>query len=132
MFGMSDKAKEEKRRYEADMQQLRAQQEMEVRMLQRQAQIQAATINTNTIGTVSDYRGQYNMPKEDTSTILRNVQANMRQLHDEVNRLKGFYEWMIHAYPETIAQYKALMDLQRASNANNSEAGEARVERASN
>ena len=137
MFGTSRK-KLEKEQYEADMQQLRAQQGEEIRMLQRQAQLQAATINTNTTGTVSDYRGQYNTAvntlgsiSSDTSTILRNVRADMRGLHDEVTKLKGFYEWMIHAYPETIAQYKALMDLQRASSANNSEAGEARVERAS-
>ena len=111
MFGMS---KEEKRRYEAQMQQLRAQQETEIRMLQRQAQLQANM-------TTADYRGQYNTAmnasgqsvSSDTSTILRNVRADMRGLHDEVTKLKGFYEWMIHAYPETIAQYKALMDLQK-------------------
>ncbi len=129
MFGTSRK-KLEKQQYEADMQQLKAQQEMEVRMLQRQAQLQAATITTNTTGTVSDYRGQYSMPQDNTSTILRNLQANMRQLHDEVNRLKGFYEWMIHAYPETVAQYKALMDLQRASSNIETVAGQ-NAERAS-
>jgi uncharacterized protein YlxW (UPF0749 family) len=129
MFGTSRK-KLEKQQYEADMQQLKAQQEMEVRMLQRQAQLQAATIVTNTIGTASDYRGQYSMPQDNTSTILRNLQANVRQLHDEVNRLTGFYEWMIHAYPETIAQYKALMDLQRASSNIETVAGQ-NAERAS-
>ena len=126
MFGTSRK-KLEKQQYEADMQQLKAQQDMEMRMLKRQAQIQAATITTNTTGTtgtISDYRGQYSMPKDDTSTILRNVQASVRGLHDEVIRLKGFYEWMIHAYPETIAQYKALMDLQRASSNNETVAGQ--------
>jgi hypothetical protein len=114
MFGMST---EERRRYEADMQQLRA---------QRQAHLQANI-------TTSDYRGQYNTAmnasgqsvSSDTSTILRNVRADMRGLHDEVTKLKGFYEWMIHAYPETIAQYKALMDLQRAST--NNETGEQSV-----
>jgi hypothetical protein len=65
------------------------------------------------------------MPKEDTSTILRNVRADVRELHNQVTKLRGFYEWMIHAYPETIAQYKALMDLQQA--ASNNEAGEQRV-----
>jgi hypothetical protein len=123
MFGMS---KEERRRYEADMQQLRAQQETEIRMLQRQAQLQGANITT------ADYRGQYNTAVNtlgnvgsDTSTILRNVRADIRGLHDEVTKLKGFYEWMIHAYPETIAQYKALMDLQRAASSN--ETGEQSV-----
>lgn len=50
------------------------------------------------------------------STILRNIQGDINELRHEMEKLKGFYEWMIHAYPETIAQYKALMDLQRASN----------------
>jgi len=129
MFGTSRK-KLEKQQYEADMQQLKAQQDMEMRMLQRQAQLQAATITTNTTGTISDYRGQYSMPQDNTSTILRNLQASVRGLHDEVNRLKGFYEWMIHAYPETIAQYKALMDLQRASSNNETVVGQ-NAERAS-
>lgn len=65
------------------------------------------------------------MPKEDTSTILRNVQGDIREMRNEMIKLRGFYEWMIHAYPETIAQYKALMDLQQA--ASNNEAGEQRV-----
>jgi hypothetical protein len=119
-------SKEERRRYEADMQQLRAQQETEIRMLQRQAQLQGANITT------ADYRGQYSgniVSGSDTSTVLRNVQRDMREMRDEMVKLKGFYEWMIHAYPETIAQYKALMDLQRA--ASNNEAGETRAERAS-
>lgn len=128
MFGMSDKAKEEKRRYEADMQQLRAQQETEIRMLQRQAQIQGTIQGANI--TTSDYRGQYSgniVSGSDTSTILRNVQGDIREMRNEMIKLRGFYEWMIHAYPETIAQYKALMDLQRAASSNNSEAGEQSV-----
>jgi hypothetical protein len=127
MFGMS---KEERRRYEADMQQLRAQQETEIRMLQRQAQLQGAIQGANI--TTSDYRGQYNTAVNalgnvgsDTSTILRNVQGDIREMRNEMIKLRGFYEWMIHAYPETIAQYKALMDLQRAASSN--ETGEQSV-----
>lgn len=123
MFGMS---KEEKRRYEAQMQQLRAQQETEIRMLQRQAQIQGTIQGANI--TTSDYRGQYSgniVSGSDTSTILRNVQGDIREMRNEMIKLRGFYEWMIHAYPETIAQYKALMDLQRAASSN--ETGEQSV-----
>ena len=122
MFGMS---KEERRRYEAEMYQLRAQQETEIRMLQRQVQIQGANITT------SDYRGQYSgniVSGSDISTTLRNAQRDMREMRDEMIKLRGFYEWMIHAYPETITQYKALMDLQRAST--NNEAGEQRAQSA--
>ena len=123
MFGMS---KEEKRRYEAQMQQLRAQQETEIRMLQRQAQIQGTIQGANI--TTSDYRGQYSgniVSGSDPSTILRNVQGDIREMRNEMIKLRGFYEWMIHAYPETIAQYKALMDLQRAASSN--ETGEQSV-----
>lgn len=65
------------------------------------------------------------MPQDNTSTILRNVQGDIQKMRNEMIMLRGFYEWMIHAYPETIAQYKALMDLQRASS--NNEVGEQRV-----
>lgn len=130
MFGTSRK-KLEKQQYEAVMQQLKAQQEMEVRMLQRQAQLQANM-------TTADYRGQYNTAmnalgqsvSSDTSTILRNVQGDIREMRNEMIMLRGFYEWMIHAYPETIAQYKALMDLQRAASNNETVAGQ-NAERAS-
>jgi hypothetical protein len=112
------------------MQQLRAQQETEIRMLQRQAQLQGAIQGANI--TTSDYRGQYNTAVNalgnvgsDTSTILRNVQGDIREMRNEMIKLRGFYEWMIHAYPETIAQYKALMDLQRAASSN--ETGEQSV-----
>lgn len=69
-------------------------------------------IITNTTGIV----GNYQSTATETSTILRNLQSTVYELRNEMVRLRGFYEWMIHAYPETIAQYKALMDLQRASN----------------
>jgi len=65
------------------------------------------------------------MPQDNTSTILRNVQGDIQKMRNEMIMLRGFYEWMIHAYPETIAQYKALMDLQQA--ASNNEAGAQRV-----
>lgn len=130
MFGTSRK-KLEKQQYEANMQQLKAQQEMEVRMLQRQAQLQANM-------TTADYRGQYNTAmnalgqsvSSDTSTILRNVQGDIQKMRNEMIMLRGFYEWMIHAYPETITQYKALMDLQRASSNIETVAGQ-NAERAS-
>jgi hypothetical protein len=107
MFGMST---EERRRYEADMQQIRA---------QRQAHLQANM-------TTADYRASGSISSgSDISTILRNVQGDIREMRNEMIKLKGFYEWMIHAYPETIAQYKALMDLQRAASSN--ETGEQSV-----
>lgn len=75
-------------------------------------------------GGYSDPQGAYGSPlglstgtvtQQNTGTILRNIQGDINELRHEMVRLRGFYEWMIHAYPETITQYKALMDLQRAS-----------------
>jgi hypothetical protein len=46
--------------------------------------------------------------------------VEMAELRGEVNRatqkvehINGFYTWLIETYPETVAQYKALMDLQK-------------------
>ncbi len=94
----------------------------------------AITTNTTTIlGGYSDPQGVYGSPigqstgtvtPHNTGTILRNIQGDISEMRNEMIRLRGFYEWMIHAYPETIAQYKALMDLQRASNELTSPAAE--------
>lgn len=46
---------------------------------------------------------------------MRELQDSMSELANEMMNLKGFYGWLIHAYPETIAQYKAIQELQRAS-----------------
>lgn len=47
---------------------------------------------------------------------IRELRDGMDDLVNEMMHLKGFYGWMIHAYPETIAQYKAIQELQRAAN----------------
>lgn len=46
---------------------------------------------------------------------MRELQDGMSELATEMMHLKGFYGWLIHAYPDTIAQYKAIQELQRAS-----------------
>jgi hypothetical protein len=89
-------------------------QQMEAAKLQMQIEkglLGQAMISNGGVG------GALGRAQADTgSTIMRNLQMDISQMRREMAQLKGFYEWMIHAYPETIAQYKALMDLQRASN----------------
>lgn len=86
----------------------------------------AVTTNTTSpIWIVENYQhGLQTKDSNQSSTILRNIQGDISEMRNEMIRLRGFYEWMIHAYPETIAQYKALMDLQRASNELTSPAAE--------
>jgi len=49
------------------------------------------------------------------STILRNMQSDIRELRKNVEHFSGFYKWIIHAYPETLVQYKALKELEAVS-----------------
>jgi len=45
--------------------------------------------------------------------MMNRVDVEMAELHRKVNAVNGFYTWLIEVYPETVAQYKALMDLQK-------------------
>lgn len=46
---------------------------------------------------------------------MREQHAAIQDLTHEMISLKGFYGWLMHAYPETIIQYKAIQELQRAA-----------------
>ena len=46
---------------------------------------------------------------------LREQRQAMEELTSEMIHLKGFYSWLMHAYPETLIQYKAIQELQRAA-----------------
>lgn len=51
--------------------------------------------------------------KNDMDSLMARVDNQMHDLHRKVNTMNGFYTWLIEVYPETVAQYKALMDLQK-------------------
>ncbi len=46
---------------------------------------------------------------------MAELRSEVRQAKNKVEHINGFYTWLIETYPETVAQYKALMDLQKAS-----------------
>lgn len=46
---------------------------------------------------------------------LNETRDQIDELTNELMRLKGFYGWLMHAYPDTIAQYNAILELQRVS-----------------
>ena len=47
-------------------------------------------------------------------TNLANQVISMNNAVDaRVQHINGFYTWLIETYPETVAQYKALLDLKR-------------------
>jgi hypothetical protein len=46
---------------------------------------------------------------------MRDLESQVRQIRQHVNHINGFYTWLMEVYPDTVLQYKALMDLQKAS-----------------
>ena len=50
---------------------------------------------------------------EDMDVLMRRIESELRVLRRKVDTTNGFYTWLIEVYPETVAQYKALMDLQK-------------------
>ena len=54
-------------------------------------------------------------PEEYFHRELREQRRVMDELTSEMTHLKGFYGWLMHAYPETLIQYKAIQELQRAT-----------------
>lgn len=47
---------------------------------------------------------------------MKEVQSEIRHLKKRIDHINGFYVWLIDTYPETVAQYKALIDLHKTSN----------------
>lgn len=60
---------------------------------------------------------------------LREQRQVMEELTYEMTNLKGFYGWLMHAYPETLIQYKAIQELQRAAEGERSMAMEEKIPR---
>ena len=46
---------------------------------------------------------------------MRELKSEMRHLTKRLEHINGFYVWLIDTYPETVAQYKALIDLQKVA-----------------
>jgi len=45
--------------------------------------------------------------------LVRQVQSMNDLTQAKVMHINGFYTWLIETYPETVAQYKALLNLKR-------------------
>ncbi len=47
------------------------------------------------------------------SSDMHELKSEMPYAKKPVEHINGYYTWLIETYPETVAQYKALMDLQK-------------------
>jgi hypothetical protein len=51
--------------------------------------------------------------KRDMTNLANQVISMNNAVEARVQHINGFYTWLIETYPETVAQYKALLDLKR-------------------
>jgi len=110
--------RKEKAAYEADMARLQAmqhqmdmQQQIERQKLEMQMNMAMAQ------NSINQAQGLTSVSDSTTSgsIILRNMQSDIRELRINIEHISGFYKWIIHAYPETLVQYKALKELEAVS-----------------
>lgn len=117
--------KKEKAEYEAAVKQMELQQMQHQMQMQKEIQKYQAgpqtrpglipgSIHTGSIGSITQAQ-MAAQGRDSGSTILRNMQDDIRELRVNIEHISGFYRWVIHAYPETLVQYKALKDLEAAS-----------------
>ena len=51
--------------------------------------------------------------KRDMANLANQVISMNNAMEARVMHINGFYTWLIETYPETVAQYKALLNLKR-------------------
>lgn len=115
--------KKEKAEYEATIKQMEMQNQIQMQkqlhaqMLNQRPGLLTGSIHTGSIGSINQAQGLTSVSDSTTSgsIILRNMQNDIRELRVNIEHISGFYRWVIHAYPETLVQYKALKDLEAAS-----------------
>jgi hypothetical protein len=88
--------------------------------------------NIKYAGGWTDPRGFFGKPQDPSKwetnnytspeMFIAHVEKQMQEMRNDVANtvramqdLKGFYAWLMHAYPETIVQYKAIQELQQAT-----------------
>ncbi len=75
---------------------------------------------------LSEVRSAIENMEKTHKSAMNELRSEMRQAKRQVEHINGFYTWLIETYPETVAQYKALMDLQKATMEDN---GKGRITR---
>ena len=64
---------------------------------------------------VQQVKEMLNSQEKHFKSTMNELRSEMRHTKQRVDHINGFYTWLIETYPETVAQYKALMDLQKAT-----------------
>lgn len=62
---------------------------------------------------LTEVRSAIQVMEKAHKTHMDDLRSEVRQAKRQVEHINGFYTWLIETYPETVAQYKALMDLQK-------------------
>ena len=66
---------------------------------------------------VQQLEGRLRMMEQEQTRSMSNLANQVISMNNameaRVAHINGFYTWLIETYPETVAQYKALLDLKR-------------------
>lgn len=62
---------------------------------------------------LTEMRSAIDIMEKNHKSAMNELKSEMRHTAKKVEHINGFYTWLIETYPETVAQYKALMDLQK-------------------
>lgn len=64
---------------------------------------------------LSEVRSAIENMEKTHKSAMNELRSEVRHAARKVEHINGFYTWLIETYPDTVLQYKALMDLQKAS-----------------
>ncbi len=64
---------------------------------------------------LTEVRNEISAMERSHRSAMNELKSEMRHASKKIEHINGFYTWLIETYPETVAQYKALMDLQKAT-----------------
>jgi hypothetical protein len=64
---------------------------------------------------LTEVRSVIDKMEKNHRNAMDELRSEVRHAKNKIEHINGFYTWLIETYPETVAQYKALMDLQKAS-----------------
>jgi hypothetical protein len=62
---------------------------------------------------LQEVRSAIEIMEKTHKSAMNELRSEMRHASKKIEHINGFYTWLIETYPETVAQYKALMDLQK-------------------
>lgn len=103
-----------KERYQRDqIEELRRREQMAIAPKTRNGGIESWHREGFEVRVLTEVRAEISSMQKSHKNSMNELRSEVRDAKHKVEHINGFYTWLIETYPETVAQYKALMDLQK-------------------